>query len=111
MATSVISKPISSKNATPVTYNGLTLSYWKYGNVVTVACAMGTTASAKESNEAIGTLPSSVRPRGQINIVNTALPDTIERWIIQSTGDVQCATACPAGRYVRFYATYVCADA
>lgn len=101
---------LTTSGTTTLTYNGITFSFWKYGNVVSIACTTGTTTSAKEANVSIGTLPSSVRPRAQINVVNTALPDTIERWIIQTNGNIQCATACPAGRYVRFLATYVCSN-
>lgn len=112
MATSTIQRPtISDNSVTTVTYNGLGFRYWKYGNVVSVACTTGTTASAKEANVVIGTLPSAIKPMAQINIINTALDNINERWIIQENGNVQCATACPAGRYVRFYATYVVANA
>ena len=93
-----------------VVYNGITIYYWTYGNVVTLAANSGTATAAKAANVAIGTLPSAIRPLFAINMVNTAIPDKVERWIIQANGNILCQTATTAGEYIRFHATYVCVN-
>ena len=93
-----------------VVYNGITIYYWTYGNVVTLAANSGTATAAKAANVAIGTLPSAIRPLFAINMVNTAIPDKVERWIIQANGNILCQSATTAGEYIRFHATYVCVN-